>query len=277
MGIFSVPIQIGVGPTLPLREFDAIVDTGASITSFPAYVLDNLGIPRLGRYPSRLANGETGEVDVGQAWVRVEGAETSTLVAFAEEQSSILLGIETLEDLFLGVDPRRRRLIRFSDQPRFLLEAGQLEQPTHEQILGGIKMARLSLADAENIIAGCKAKLDELGVNMCVAVVDPRGDLIAMIRQDGAPWRSVMICQGKAVASVAWLRPSGELTDIAQTPVQRGLMAMLDGRMIPGQGALPVYRDGEIVGAVGCSGGAAEEDEAVALAGITSIGLTSAP
>ena len=117
-------------------------------------------------------------------------------------------------------------------------------------------MARLSLADAEAIIAGCKAKLDELGVNMCVAVVDPRGDLIAMIRQDGAPWRSVLICQGKAVASVAWLRPSGELTDIAQSPVQRGLMAMLDGRMIPGQGALPIYRDGEIVGAVGCSGGA---------------------
>ena len=138
-------------------------------------------------------------------------------------------------------------------------------------------MARLTLSDAEGIITGCKAKLDDLGVKMCVAVVDPRGDLITMIRQDGAPWRSVMICQGKAVASVAWLRPSGELTDIAQSPVQRGLMAMLDGRMIPGQGALPVYRDGEIVGAVGCSGGTSVEDEAVALAGITSIGLTSAP
>ena len=138
-------------------------------------------------------------------------------------------------------------------------------------------MARLTLSDAEGMIAGCKSKLDELGVKMCVAVVDPRGDLITMIRQDGAPWRSVMICQGKAVASVAWLRPSGELTDIAQSPVQRGLMAMLDGRMIPGQGALPVYRDGEIVGAVGCSGGTSVEDEAVALAGITSIGLTSAP
>ena len=97
-------------------------------------------------------------------------------------------------------------------------------------------MARLTLSDAEGIIAGCKSKLDELGVKMCVAVVDPRGDLITMIRQDGAPWRSVMICQGKAVASVAWLRPSGELTDIAQSPVQRGLMAMLDGRMIPRPG-----------------------------------------
>lgn len=138
-------------------------------------------------------------------------------------------------------------------------------------------MSSLTLAEAEQIIAGSKKKLEEIGVKMCVAVVDPRGDLITMIRQDGAPWRSVFICQGKAVASVAWLRPSGELTDNAQSPVSRGLMAMLDGRMIPGQGALPVYRDGEIIGAVGCSGGAAQEDEDVAKAGIDAIGLSSKP
>ena len=138
-------------------------------------------------------------------------------------------------------------------------------------------MASLNLAEAEQIIAGSKKKLEEIGVNMCVAVVDPRGDLIAMIRQDGAPWRSVFICQGKAVASVAWLRPSGELTDNAQSPVSRGLMAMLDGRMIPGQGALPVYRNGEIIGAVGASGGASQQDEDVARAGIEAVGLSSKP
>ena len=138
-------------------------------------------------------------------------------------------------------------------------------------------MASLNLAEAEQIIAGSKKKLEEIDVNMCVAVVDPRGDLIAMIRQDGAPWRSVFICQGKAVASVAWLRPSGELTDNAQSPVSRGLMAMLDGRMIPGQGALPVYRNGEIIGAVGASGGAAQQDEDVSRAGIDAIGLSSKP
>jgi glc operon protein GlcG len=138
-------------------------------------------------------------------------------------------------------------------------------------------MSSLTLAEAEQIIAGSKKKLEEIGVKMCVAVVDPRGDLITMIRQDGAPWRSVFICQGKAVASVAWLRPSGELTDNAQSPVSRGLMAMLDGRMIPGQGALPVYRNGEIVGAVGASGGASQQDEDVAKAGIDAIGLSSKP
>ncbi len=138
-------------------------------------------------------------------------------------------------------------------------------------------MPSLTLAEAQQIIDGATKKLDEIGVPMCVAVVDPRGDLIAMIRQDGTPWRSTLICQGKAVASAAWLRSSGELTDNAQSPVSRGLMAMLDGRMIPGQGALPVFRNGEIVGAVGASGGASQQDEDVARAGIESAGFSPSP
>ena len=138
-------------------------------------------------------------------------------------------------------------------------------------------MPVLTLAEAQQIIDGATKKLEEIGVPMCVAVVDPRGDLIAMIRQDGTPWRSTLICQGKAVASAAWLRSSGELTDNAQSPVSRGLMAMLDGRMIPGQGALPVFRSGEIVGAVGASGGASQQDEDVARAGIVSAGFSPSP
>ena len=138
-------------------------------------------------------------------------------------------------------------------------------------------MQSLTLAEAQQIIDGATKKLEEVGVPMCVAVVDPRGDLIAMIRQDGTPWRSTLICQGKAVASAAWLRSSGELTDNAQSPVSRGLMAMLDGRMIPGQGALPVFRNGEIVGAVGASGGASQQDEDVARAGIESAGFSPGP
>ncbi|MCH8062772.1 MAG: heme-binding protein [Chloroflexi bacterium] len=138
-------------------------------------------------------------------------------------------------------------------------------------------MPNLTLAEAQQIIDGATKKLEEVGVPMCVAVVDPRGDLIAMIRQDGTPWRSTLICQGKAVASAAWLRSSGELTENAQSPVSRGLMAMLDGRMIPGQGALPVFRNGEIVGAVGASGGASQQDEDVARAGIESAGFSPSP
>ncbi len=137
-------------------------------------------------------------------------------------------------------------------------------------------MAKLTMAEAEQMRDAAKAKILEFGAKMSVAVVDDRGDLITMVRVDGAPWRTPRICQAKAVASAAFGRSSKDMADNAQSPVLRGLMAMEEGRMIPGQGALPVFKDGELVGAVGGSGGTAQEDEDAARAGIDSVpGLTT--
>ena len=133
-------------------------------------------------------------------------------------------------------------------------------------------MSSLSLASAEKIIEGSRQKSSELAANFCIVVVDPRGDLIAIVREDNAPWRSIFICQGKAAASAAFMQPSGNLTANGFSPIHQGLMAMLGGRMIPGQGALPVYDGDEIIGAVGVSGGPPAEDEQVALAGINHAG-----
>ncbi len=137
-------------------------------------------------------------------------------------------------------------------------------------------MANLTTAEAEVIRDAAKAKILEMGAKMSVAVVDERGDLITMVRVDGAPWRTPRICQAKAVASAAFGRSSKDMTENALTPVMRGLMAMENGRMIPGQGALPVFKDGELVGAVGGSGGTAQQDEDAARTGIEAVsGLTT--
>ena len=138
-------------------------------------------------------------------------------------------------------------------------------------------MAPLILAEAEQILAAAKAKVLDMGAKMSVSVVDPRGDLITMFRIDGASWRTPPISRAKAVAASCFGRPSGELTENAQAPVFRGLMAMEGGHMIPGQGALPVYRDGELIGAVGGSGGTAQQDEDAARAGIEALGLSTSP
>ncbi len=135
----------------------------------------------------------------------------------------------------------------------------------------------LTLAEAEAILAGAKAKVLELGVNMSISVVDPRGDLITMMRSDGASWRTPAISRAKAVAASCFGRASGELTENALAPVFRGLMAMEGGHMIPGQGALPVFRDGELVGGVGGSGGSAQEDEDCSRAGIEGAGFSATP
>jgi len=137
-------------------------------------------------------------------------------------------------------------------------------------------MATLTLAEAEVILAGAKAKVLEMGAKMSISVVDARGDLITMMRTDGASWRTPPISRAKAVAASCFGRASGELTENALAPVFRGLMAMEGGHMIPGQGALPVFKDGELVGAVGGSGGTGQEDEEAARAGIEGAGLSAA-
>ena len=138
-------------------------------------------------------------------------------------------------------------------------------------------MASLTLAEAERILAAAKAKVLQMGAKMSVSVVDPRGDLIAMFRTDGASWRTPPISRAKAVAAACFGRSSAELTENAQAPVFRGLMAMEGGHMIPGQGALPAYRGGELVGAVGGSGGTAQQDEDAARAGIEAARLSATP
>lgn len=136
-------------------------------------------------------------------------------------------------------------------------------------------MPSLTLDEAEVILAGAKAKVLEMGAKMSISVVDPRGDLLTMMRTDGASWRTPPISRAKAVAASCFGRASGELTENALAPVFRGLMAMEGGHMIPGQGALPVFKDGVLVGAVGGSGGTAQEDEDAARAGIEAAGLSA--
>ena len=139
----------------------------------------------------------------------------------------------------------------------------------------GIEMSVIDLSMAQKIFEGAQKKSSELSANFCISIVAPRGDLIVFVREDGAPWRSVFISQGKAAASAAFMQSSGKLAEGGPNPIHQGLMSMLGGRMIPGQGGLPVYDGQTIIGAVGVSGGTPQEDEIIASAGISHAGLKS--
>ena len=136
-------------------------------------------------------------------------------------------------------------------------------------------MPTITLQEAETKIKGAKSKIQELGVKMSVSVTDARGDLVAMIRTDGASWRTPVISRGKAVASACFGEPSGELEDRSRWPVFQAFTVLQDGHFIMGQGAVPIYKDGEIAGAVGASGGKSQEDEDVCKAALEYAGLKS--
>lgn len=126
----------------------------------------------------------------------------------------------------------------------------------------------LSLDEANRIIAGAIAKAEELNIKINVAVCDTGGRLIAFNRMDGAIWAGVYGSQGKAVASAAFGRTSGELQERADQPTPRGIAIAEGGHMIMGQGGVPIIRNGTVDGACGVGGGTSQEDEDCARAGI---------
>ncbi len=126
----------------------------------------------------------------------------------------------------------------------------------------------ITLEEANRIVAGAIAKAVELDIKINVAVCDAGGRLIAFNRMDGAIWAGVYGSQGKAVASAAFARSSGELQERAGTPIITGILAAEGGHGIPSQGALPIIRDGVVEGACGVGGGTSQQDEDCAAAGI---------
>lgn len=127
----------------------------------------------------------------------------------------------------------------------------------------------LTLDEANRIIAGAIAKAQELKVKIAVAVCDPGGRLLAFQRMDGAFYGTVYGSQGKAAASAAFARPSGDLQERAATPIISGIIRADGDRIIPSQGAMPIFRDGVLIGACGIGGAAPQQDEECAKAGVS--------
>lgn len=133
-------------------------------------------------------------------------------------------------------------------------------------------MARsITLDEANTVIAAASAKANEQGTKMGIAVVDAGGRLVAFARMDGAIWGSVYGSQGKAIASAAFGRPSGFFQEMADRPIFQGIKAGEGDHMILSQGAVPVVKDGEVIGAVGVGGGTGEQDEECAVAGAAAV------
>ena len=126
----------------------------------------------------------------------------------------------------------------------------------------------LTLEEANRIARGAMTKAEELDVKVSVAVCDAGGRLIALQRMDNARWAGVLGSQGKAIASASFGRPSGELTERADHPTLRGIVAAEGGHMFLGQGAVPIVRDGVVEGACGVGGATAQQDEDCARAGV---------
>ena len=111
MGTITVTIQVGDQHGDRFEELDIIVDTGSTYTAVPRAILERLGVPIQRSLPSETAAGRIVPVDVGETTIRLEGLQFHTPVIFAEENEPTLLGVVTLEQAALAVDPVAGRLM----------------------------------------------------------------------------------------------------------------------------------------------------------------------
>ena len=132
-------------------------------------------------------------------------------------------------------------------------------------------MASISLNQANRVLRATLKKAADLNIKVTAAVVDDGGRLVALQRMDGAIWGSVYGSQGKAGTSAGLARPSGVMQERASQPTPAGIAAASGGAMIMGQGAVPIFRNGVLVGAVGVGGGTSQEDEDCAAAGAAAL------
>ena len=111
MGTFRVAIEIGDPTGTRWLEVEALADTGATYTSVPANILEELSVVRHVPALFVLADGREVQRDIGHAWVRVGERSAITLVVFGELGAPVLLGAHALEGLRLAADPVGRRLV----------------------------------------------------------------------------------------------------------------------------------------------------------------------
>ena len=128
---------------------------------------------------------------------------------------------------------------------------------------------RLSQADAQMLIAGARKRACDIGVPMCIAVVDESGTLLAFERMDGGKVTSAIIAQDKAYTAAAARKATHEYNE-ACIPgnLVFGIHTAIGGRLCVVGGGLPVTVNGEVVGGIGLSSGTPQQDMECAQAGI---------
>jgi uncharacterized protein GlcG (DUF336 family) len=119
----------------------------------------------------------------------------------------------------------------------------------------------LSLDLALSLLARVREEAEARGLSLAAAIVDSAGHVLASQRMDGAPLGAMRLAVGKAFTAASWATPSGDFGQSTQPGGDDWGWNTTDARIVVYAGGIPLLVDGELVGAIGASGGSAAEDE----------------
>ncbi len=130
--------------------------------------------------------------------------------------------------------------------------------------------ANVNHEQARKAVAAAVAESRKLNLPMAITVVDNSGMLVAFERMDNTQTGSVGVSQDKAVSAAMYRRPTKVFQDVLAAG-GAGLRVLTLRNANAVEGGLPILVDGKIMGGLGVSGGTAEQDGAVAKAGLDAL------
>jgi glc operon protein GlcG len=131
----------------------------------------------------------------------------------------------------------------------------------------------LDYAEAKKIIDLIVEKALHMQKAAVIAVADSHGELIALARMDGAPLSCIPIAANKAWTAARERKPTQDIGDRVRHPDKGHDIAYYgDPKFVGWGGGIPVWKDGQVVGAVAVSGLTSSEDIVLATLGVDLIG-----
>jgi len=138
---------------------------------------------------------------------------------------------------------------------------------------GLISRRQLSLDLALALLARVREEAEARDLALAVVVVDGAGHVLASQRMDGAALGAMRLAVGKAFTAASWATPTGEFGSSTQPGGDDWGWNTTDERIVVYAGGVPLIVDGELVGALGASGGTASEDEECVAAAASALGF----
>ena len=136
-----------------------------------------------------------------------------------------------------------------------------------------LEQRRPSLALSLRLLQGVREEAAARELALAICVVDAGGHVIAAQRMDGAALGAMSLAEGKAYTAVLWGTRTGDFTESTQPGGPDWGWNTTDPRVVVYAGGIPLLVDGALVGGLGASGGAADEDEACVVAAARSLGF----
>lgn len=121
----------------------------------------------------------------------------------------------------------------------------------------------LDLKLTQDLISTALELAESKEAAIAVAVTDTHGELFGFVRMDGVSVQAGLLAQNKAYTSARDRQPSGNLGKWARETGKQ-LSYWTDPKITGFMGGMPIEQDGVVIGAIGISGMAEEDDEALA-------------